>query len=1197
MKILVDSSVFIEKLYHISDIHIRLYARLEEYEEVFQSLYSFLEEEKKKHAGMIVITGDILHNKNELSPECILCARRFLQRLAAIFPTVFIAGNHDALLNNNNRMDSLTAVMDHSIPDLYYLRDTGHYRFSNIIFGVSSLLDNQFSSIIPRPDDCTMVALYHGGVGRFRTNKDYVMEGVPLSTFDGYDMVLLGDIHLFQYLDKDKRIAYAGSLISQNYTETDTNHGVLVWDVRTHRSVLIPIENPYAHREGILETPYVLVEGRRHRLEELDFLPRHCRLNLILSRKKTADDICFMRNLNDRFPSVQIKEKSVIQPGAMSPAATNNDDDWEQILFDYFATLPDHWDKERLMPIFSDLIYSNEKNTDRPAWDILCIEFDNMFGYGPNNIIDFEKFPSYETIGIFGPNSAGKSTIIEIVLFLLFGQISRYAHGVSVPREVIRFGQTKSRGLIRFRVDGVVYEIEKHMTLKANKIRVDEKMWRIVDDRRQEDCSEEHRKKTDKRVVQLIGSYQQFLFTTIFLQQNEESFRSMAPSKRKEFLSQLLNLDRFEEIYKEKNDEFRSLKKDIEREESALRSCDKPDDLKTRILDVRGRLQENIRQNKENQRALSELRIELSDILNKKRPCPENVREDWNKNEKILNEYQNLCKKLNEQIDLQARSVEKWKQEWRAHPMHNDPDMDKTWKSVWNELDRLYKQQIALPDDPSLSALFNGIDDSHPYRLKRLNDFTIAMHDRVMALEMEEEHLNDLLAEKEDLLRRFDAALAADKTSIVEEEEETAENMEELRQEAAELVQKYQNGWNYLDEWEEWSFNEECASCQKNRMRFVRTGDIDELMYSRERWEWIQEQIRRSEKREYNRRILQNRRIEKELSVLEKKIRREREKISKNRTLERLKTAWRRIHEWDQKKNNILFMNQHITKQVMEKKEILAQLEDGRRVRDQFHKAEGRHCEIQQELDRLLLSIDDARTHRDRLKEWMANEENNRQYDGIYQKKMQELATSEEESRSLMLSENKLSQELEAMEQKLCTIEEKMKHYNHLVSDRSFLQSLLAIIGKDGFPMYMMEHYLPVIETQLNEITGPFIRNKQIRLQIEKKKENTNIQLYLATASTESIYVGGMEAFIIDAALKIVFARISRQSRCNMFIIDEGISALDKKNMENIDQFFQFLEAHFPKIFIISHLREVREFVRHALYISKEDDGNSRIIQ
>jgi len=52
---------------------------------------------------------------------------------------------------------------------------------------------------------------------------------------------------------------------------------------------------------------------------------------------------------------------------------------------------------------------------------------------------------------------------------------------------------------------------------------------------------------------------------------------------------------------------------------------------------------------------------------------------------------------------------------------------------------------------------------------------------------------------------------------------------------------------------------------------------------------------------------------------------------------------------------------------------------------------------------------------------------------------------------------------------------------------------------------------------------------------------------------------------------------------------------LDKKSMESLDQFFQFLEQFFPRVFVISHLREAQEFVRRSIHVRKTD-GYSRLL-
>ena len=56
--------------------------------------------------------------------------------------------------------------------------------------------------------DKTKIALYHGSVENATTDVGFKLPGeVTTDIFTGYDMVLLGDIHKQQYLNKQKTIA------------------------------------------------------------------------------------------------------------------------------------------------------------------------------------------------------------------------------------------------------------------------------------------------------------------------------------------------------------------------------------------------------------------------------------------------------------------------------------------------------------------------------------------------------------------------------------------------------------------------------------------------------------------------------------------------------------------------------------------------------------------------------------------------------------------------------------------------------------------------------------------------------------------------------------------------------------------------------------------------------------------------------
>ena len=139
-----DNSIKYNYIIHISDIHIRLYKRQEEYKEVFQKLYTKIDEIEDKN-GIIVITGDIFHDKVTLSSESVILCTEFFINLSSRRKTIVIPGNHDGLLNSYERVDNISGVLSHkTIQNLYYFKNSGIYKFNNFVFGISSIFDNIF---------------------------------------------------------------------------------------------------------------------------------------------------------------------------------------------------------------------------------------------------------------------------------------------------------------------------------------------------------------------------------------------------------------------------------------------------------------------------------------------------------------------------------------------------------------------------------------------------------------------------------------------------------------------------------------------------------------------------------------------------------------------------------------------------------------------------------------------------------------------------------------------------------------------------------------------------------------------------------------------------------------------------------------------------------------------------------------------
>lgn len=198
----------IEKVYHLADIHIRNVKRHTEYSLVFENFYKQVKKDNYKNA-IIFIGGDIAHAKTEMSPELIHQISSFLRECSKLHPTIVIAGNHDCNLNNPDRLDVLSPIMDMMDDDnLFYLKNSGVYKIGDVAVGVFSILDdpeNYVSGLdINDSDIQTKIAVYHGAVKRSMTDIGYVVMGgdIELPMFNGYDIVMLGDIHKYQVLQE-----------------------------------------------------------------------------------------------------------------------------------------------------------------------------------------------------------------------------------------------------------------------------------------------------------------------------------------------------------------------------------------------------------------------------------------------------------------------------------------------------------------------------------------------------------------------------------------------------------------------------------------------------------------------------------------------------------------------------------------------------------------------------------------------------------------------------------------------------------------------------------------------------------------------------------------------------------------------------------------------------------------------------------
>jgi len=770
------------------------------------------------------------------------------------------------------------------------------------------------------------------------------------------------------------------------------------------------------------------------------------------------------------------------------------------------------------------------------------------------------------------------------------------------------------------------------MTRSSNtKIKVDEKLFKVMPDGAKLDLSEEHRKKTDKFVISQIGTPSQFLFTNVFLQTNEQSFRSMTPKERKDFLYDILELSQLEEHYQANFAKWKENKHILDQLEKELKSLNVTN---KQIEQAMIALDELKKERTLCEDDLGVIQKQIREKLSMKQHCPLSIDE--------LQEQETETREKLNKLQKEEAHLEQLVLEQQSGNAGLDPEgIEQQRIKLWGEIEALYKKIQSIPSvDPS-SFRFDGAyqnkpipDDAHCFRREVYLEFMEEYQLKTKQSPLDE---TTLISQKEQLLSSlYPEPDPATETIALQEQLDGFQKSAASKDTPGELdswtkkslsmeteLFRLEETWKH--KWEEWDqlqrepdivkimsnlkFNRKCCICSHNRetlhaclleteeFKKKKTELWNEISPSKEEYSSLKEKILEArmvimDLREQEQistqitriqHILHNRITRKKINGLNQEINVNRRVVEEQQAFHNMKTAWEHLETINKQHLWVEEMNQKIQQKIQKKKQKIAVLDNQRKLLDQFNHTQTQLKDLGLMLEKLGVKLTELET-------WKKNMEQNTQIENwILDKEKEETNIKSKLDRNMNAYILK-QQEYNVLEQQAQTKKKKEEQYNQVRVENELLSRLLHILHRDSLPMYFLEQYLPHIETRINELIGPFLEQKKIVLRKEQKKESVNILLSVSTLGSETVYLGGMEGFIVDASIKEVLAEVSHQCKSNIFIIDEGISALDKKNMENLDQFFHFLEERHPHVFIISHLSEPQNIVRHSILISKDGE-------
>ena len=269
-------------IFHLSDLHIRngdnTYSRHEEYSDVFKktiiSIRSNIETLNLQFEDyIIVITGDIFHNKNVIGNYGLFIYREFIQSLSKIGRLYIISGNHDYDQSDINK-PSLVTSSTFDIPNVFVLNTSTSFIIDDVgisFVSIDKTLDKYRNSgriqdLPPFPviegNVKYKIALFHGSFASAKLYNGNSIEETfnpyPLEWVKGFDYVLLGDIHKRQVFNYKKKTicGYSGSLIQQNFGEDIIEHGYLIWNIENRQVKEINVYNNVGYINIIEDTSH-----------------------------------------------------------------------------------------------------------------------------------------------------------------------------------------------------------------------------------------------------------------------------------------------------------------------------------------------------------------------------------------------------------------------------------------------------------------------------------------------------------------------------------------------------------------------------------------------------------------------------------------------------------------------------------------------------------------------------------------------------------------------------------------------------------------------------------------------------------------------------------------------------------------------------------------------------------------------------